>query len=100
MSQINCFFNTCPKKLKRPPKQVCSLGTLDAKGQSKCVWGINSEKHQNCFWNLLKKRSDADGDMIEMSTDEIAKLLNQTEAETTKELNLAQKSLDLAVHAK
>ena len=72
------FWNTCPRKLEYLPDCACPQGkeSRNLKNEEKhtCPWGINSKKHNYCFWKFLYDNSNSDGSIDPMMQNEIAKL--------------------------
>lgn len=62
------FENKCKKQLKELPKTNCT---------EDCPWRVYSKEYNNCFWVLIQKESNTQGEMRQFSQNEIAKLLNE-----------------------
>lgn len=73
------FWNTCPRKLELMPEKPCAIGARSVCASSaekeECPWGVNSKKHNYCFWKWLAANSSVDGFMEAKKQDEVAALL-------------------------
>lgn len=72
------FWNTCPRKLEKLPKETCPLGKQSSEikldEQLPCDWCVKSDKYHYCFWKFVQNNSTLDGKMDVLLQNEIAEL--------------------------